>query len=107
VSLWRSFKVLYAYRPFLMNTLYIICYGIILLLVMTCLNYYCTYVMGSSSAATAIQAAYLVSSVAVSFLVSPIDRRLGRKKTMLRAARSSSWARSGSSSTPSPWAPST
>jgi Na+/melibiose symporter-like transporter len=83
VSLWRSFKVLYAYRPFLMNTLYIICYGIILLLVMTCLNYYCTYVMGCSSGATAIQAAYLVSSVAVSFLVSPIDRRLGRKKTML------------------------
>jgi sugar (glycoside-pentoside-hexuronide) transporter len=83
VSLWKSFKVLYAYRPFLMNTLYIICYGIILLLVMTCLNYYCTYVMGSSSAATAIQAAYLVSSVAVSFLVSPVDKKLGRKKTML------------------------
>lgn len=83
ISLLRSFKMLYAYRPFLMNTLYIICYGIIVLLVMTCLNYYCTYVMGSSAAATAIQAAYLVSSVAVSFLISPIDKKLGRKKTML------------------------
>lgn len=83
VSLFKSFKMLYAYRPFLMNTLYIICYGIIVLLVMTCLNYYCTYVMGSSAAATAIQAAYLVSSVAVSFLISLIDRKLGRKNTML------------------------
>jgi sugar (glycoside-pentoside-hexuronide) transporter len=83
ISLFKSFKMLYAYRPFLMNTLYIICYGIIVLLVMTCLNYYCTYVMGSSAAATAIQAAYLVSSVAVSFLISLIDRKLGRKKTML------------------------
>lgn len=83
VSIWKSFKMLYAYKPFVINTLYIICYGISVLLVMTCLNYYCTYVIGSSAAATAIQAAYLVSAVIVSFLVSPIDKKLGRKKTML------------------------
>ncbi|HWQ58378.1 MAG TPA: glycoside-pentoside-hexuronide (GPH):cation symporter [Clostridia bacterium] len=83
ISILKTFKSLYSYRPFLMNTLYIICYGIILLLVMTCLVYYSTYILGSSAAATPIMAAYLVASVASSFLLSPIDKKLGRKKTML------------------------
>ncbi|MCE5236722.1 MAG: MFS transporter [Clostridiaceae bacterium] len=79
-------KMLLSSRPWVLNTLYIICYNIINLLLMTCITYYATYVMKSTGAATAIQAAYLVASVAASFLVSPIDKAIGRKKTMLLAA---------------------
>ena len=66
--------------------LYIICYGVINLLLMSCINFYATYVICSTAAATAIQAAYLVAALGSSFLVSAIDRLLGRKKTMLLAA---------------------
>ena len=83
IGLIETFKALYSYKPFVMNTLYILLYGIVNLLLLTCLTYYCTYVMGSTSAVTMIQAAYLVCSLAMSFLVGPIDRRIGRKKTML------------------------
>lgn len=83
IGLIETFKALYSYKPFVMNTLYILLYGIVNLLLLTCLTYYCTYVMGSTYAVTMIQAAYLVCSLAMSFLVGPIDRRIGRKKTML------------------------
>ena len=79
-------KMLLSCRSWVLNTLYIICYGVINLLLMTCITYYATYVMKSTGAATAIQAAYLAASVGASFLVSPIDKALGRKKTMLAAA---------------------
>ncbi len=79
-------KMLLSNRSWVLNTLYIICYNIINLLLMTCITYYATYVMKSTGAATAIQAVYLVASVGASFLVSPIDKLLGRKKTMLLAA---------------------
>lgn len=85
ISMLAAFKALYRYRPFVMNTLYILCYGIINLLVMTCLTYYCTYVLGSTSSVTLIQAVYLVCSLTMSFLVGPIDRKFGRKATMLFA----------------------
>ena len=86
ISIFKTFRMLYGYRPYLMNTLYIICYGLVLLLVMSCLNYYATYVLGSTAAATNIQIAYLVSAVGISVLISPIDQKLGRKATMLLAA---------------------
>ncbi|HWS29970.1 MAG TPA: glycoside-pentoside-hexuronide (GPH):cation symporter [Clostridia bacterium] len=79
-------KMLFSNRSWVLNMLYIICYNIINLLLMTCLTYYATYVMKSTGAATSIQVAYLVAAVAASFLVSPIDKALGRKKTMLLAA---------------------
>lgn len=82
----EMFKVMYSYRPFVMNTLYILVYGIINLFIMSCLTYYCTYVMGSTAAVTPIQAAYLVVSLATSVAAGPIDKKLGRKKTMLLAA---------------------
>ncbi|MDO4573424.1 MAG: glycoside-pentoside-hexuronide (GPH):cation symporter [Clostridia bacterium] len=79
-------RMLFRCRSWIFNTLYIICYGIVNLLLMSCVTYYATYVVGSTAAATPIQAAYLVVSVAVSLLVSPVDKRLGRKKTMICAA---------------------
>lgn len=83
VSLIKTFKALYSYKPFVMNTLYVLCYGIINLLLLTCLTYYCTYVMGSTSAVTLIEVGYLVSSLIMSLLVPFIDKKIGRKKTML------------------------
>ncbi len=86
ISILKTFRTLYGYRPYVMNMLYIICYGLTVMLVMNCLNYYATYVMGSTAAATNIQVAYLISAVGISFLISPIDKRIGRKATMLLAA---------------------
>lgn len=85
VSLLQTFKALYSYRPFVMNTLYVLCYGIINLLLLTCLTYYCTYVMGSTSAVTMIEVGYLAASLLTSLVVPVIDRKLGRKNTMLLA----------------------
>ena len=80
------FAMLFRCKSLVLNMLYIICYGVINLLLMSCITYYATYVIGSTAAATAIQAAYLVAALGSSFLVSAIDRLLGRKKTMLLAA---------------------
>lgn len=80
------FSMLFRCKSWVLNMLYIICYGVINLLLMSCITYYATYVIGSTAAATAIQAAYLAAALVSSFLVSAIDRLLGRKKTMLLAA---------------------
>lgn len=79
-------KMLFGCRPWVFNMFYVICYGVINLFLMSCVNYYATYVLGSTGAATMIQAAYLAAAVGTSFLVSVIDRALGRKKTMLLSA---------------------
>ena len=86
VGMLHVFKVLYSYRPFVMNTLYILFYGIINLSLLTCLTYYCTYVLGSADDVTVIEAAYLVASLVTTLFVSRIDAKLGRKKTMLLGA---------------------
>jgi len=83
VGMLHIFKVLYSYRPFVLNTLYILFYGIINLSLLTCLTYYCTYVLGSSDDVTLIEAAYLIASLVTTLFVSKIDSKLGRKKTML------------------------
>ena len=83
VGLFHIFKVLYSYRPFVLNTLYILFYGIINLSLLTCLTYYCTYVRGAADDVTVIEAAYLVASLVTTLFVSKIDAKLGRKKTMI------------------------
>lgn len=72
-------------KTWVLNTLYILCYGTTNLMLMSCMTYYATYILGSTAAATNLQAAYLVASLLASFIVSPIDRKLGRKKTMIFA----------------------
>ena len=52
-------------------------------LLLTCIVYYATYILGSTGASTPIQAAYLVMSLGMSFAVSAIDSKLGRRKTMI------------------------
>lgn len=103
VGLFHIFKVLYSYRPFVLNTLYILFYGIINLSLLTCLTYYCTYVRGSADDVTVIEAAYLVASLVTTLFVSQIDAKLGRKKTMLLGGIFLSRARSGLPLTPIPY----
>ena len=86
IQLFEAFKMLFACRSWVMNTLYVLCYGMLNLLIMSTINYYATYVIGSSSAATIIMALYLVVSVIFSVLSIPIDKKLGRRKTMISSA---------------------
>lgn len=79
-------KMLFACKSWVLNMFYIICYGVVNLLLMSCIAYYATYIMHSTAAATPIQAVYLVVSIVTSLLVGTIDQRLGRKKTMIAAA---------------------
>lgn len=83
VGLIHIFKVLYTYKPFVLNTVYILFYGIINLSLLTCLTYYCTYVLGSADDVTLLEALYLVASLVSTLFVSKIDAALGRKKTMI------------------------
>ena len=86
ISIFTALKMLVSCRSWVMNTLYILCYGMLNLLIMSTINYYATYVIGSSSAATIIMALYLVVSVVFSLLSIPIDKKLGRRKTMISTA---------------------
>lgn len=83
VGLLHVFKILYSYKPFVLNTLYILFYGIINLSLLTCLTYYCTYVMGSADNVTLLEGLYLAASLVTTLFVSKIDAALGRKKTMV------------------------
>ncbi len=78
-------KTLFHCRSWVMNMLYVVCYNILNLLVMSSINYYATYVLGSSAAVTPILATYLVVSIVASFISIPIDKALGRRKTMILA----------------------
>jgi len=81
-----ALKMLVRCKSWVMNMLYVLCYGMLNLLIMSTINYYATYVIGSSSAATIIMALYLVISVVFSLLSIPIDKKLGRHKTMISTA---------------------
>ena len=86
VSFLQAAKMLLSCRSWVMNTLYIICYGMLNLLIMSTINYYATYVLGSAAAATPILAVFLVVSVIATILATPIDKKLGRRKTMICGA---------------------
>jgi sugar (glycoside-pentoside-hexuronide) transporter len=86
LSFFKVASMLLACKSWRCNTVYIICYGVINLLLMTCITYYATYVLGSTAGATMIQAAYLVASVASSTIVGAVDKRIGRRKTMMLGA---------------------
>ena len=86
ISILQAAKMLLNCKSWVMNTLYIICYGMLNLLIMSTINYYATYVLGSASAATPILAVFLVTAVVVTLLATPIDRKLGRRNTMVFAA---------------------
>ena len=86
LRMWEAAKMLLGCRSWVMNTFYVLCYGCLNLLIMSTINYYATYVLGSASAATPILAVFLVMSVISTFLSIPIDKKLGRRKTMMLSA---------------------
>ena len=86
ITIKNILAMLFQCRSWGFNIVYIICYGVINFLLMSSLTYYATYILGSTSAATMIQAAYLVASVLTSFIVSPFDKKLGRRKCMMLGA---------------------
>ena len=86
ISIFKVFKMLLGCRSWVVNTLYIICYGMLNLLIMSTINYYATYVLGSAAAATPILAVFLVTAIITTLLATPIDKKLGRKNTMILSA---------------------
>lgn len=82
VSITETYRMLFHCRSWIWNMLYIMGYGICNTLIMTAINYYAAYILGSSAKATPILATYLVVSIIVSVLTPKIDTILGRKKTM-------------------------
>lgn len=86
ISVKAAAQMLFGCKSWVLNMVYIICYGVNNVLIMSSITYYATYVMGSTSAATTIQAVYLVVSIVATLLCGPIDRALGRKGTMIFAA---------------------
>ncbi len=86
ISIAQVAKMLLSCRSWVMNTLYIICYGMLNLLIMSTINYYATYVLGSASAATPILAVFLATAVVTTLLASAIDKKLGRRNTMMVSA---------------------
>ncbi len=79
-------RMLLKCKSWVVNMLYVVCYGILNLLIMSTINYYATYVLGSSAAATPILAVFLVVSVISTVLAGPIDAKLGRRGTMVCSA---------------------
>lgn len=86
LSINQVFGMLFHCKSWVINTLYVICYGILNLLIMSNLNYYATYVLGSASMATPILAVYLVISVIATLCAGPIDKKLGRRNSMIFSA---------------------
>ena len=83
ISFPEAVKMLLGCRSWVINALYIICYNILNLLIMSTLSYYATYVLGSSAAGTPILAAYLVVAILTTLASIPIDKKLGRRNTMI------------------------
>ncbi|GHU83925.1 sugar transporter [Clostridia bacterium] len=83
ISARRVAAMLFGCKSWWLNTLYFVCYGVINMLLMSTTTYYATYMLGSTSAATMIQAAFLLSNIGGSFIVSAVDKRLGRRKAMM------------------------
>ena len=81
-----AYKRLFKCKSWVMNMIYILCYGVINALIMNNINYYASFVLHDSNMALPIQAAYLVFAIISAILAPAIDSFLGRKKTMLLAA---------------------
>ncbi len=79
-------KMLLSCKSWVMNMLFVLCYGMLNLLIMSNLNYYATYILGSGAAATPLMALFLVTAVIATIVCVPVDKKLGRRKTMMLAA---------------------
>lgn len=83
LGLIEAYRMLFKCRSWVQNMFYVICYGISTALVMQMINYYCACILGDSSRSTPILAIYLVMAVLLSIFTPAIDKKIGRKKTMV------------------------
>ena len=86
IGMLQAYKMLFGCKSWVLNMFYIITYGVSNAFIMNSINYYAAYILGSSAKATPILACYLVVAVITSILTPVIDRKIGRKKTMLLGA---------------------
>lgn len=85
IKVFDLIRTLLRCRSWVMNMLFVVCYYVLNFLTMNSINYYATYVMGSSEKAKTIMIVYLVVSMIASVVSIPIDKALGRRKTMMLA----------------------
>jgi len=85
IGFLETFKMLFSIKSWVLNMLFILCYGIASALVMNEVNDYAAYILGDSSMATPVLAAYLVFALLTAVVIGPIDRKLGRKGSMIFA----------------------
>lgn len=85
ISFLNTFKMLFSIKSWVLNMLYILCYGIDTAIVLNSINYYAAYILGASSKATPILAGYLVVAIITAIVCGKIDKKIGRKNTMILA----------------------
>ena len=84
IGMIEAYKMLFKCKSWVFNMLYIICYGIETALIMKAIEYYGKYILQGDT--TPILAGYLVLAIITSIITPWIDKKIGRKKTMLLAA---------------------
>ena len=84
IGMIDAYKMLFKCKSWVFNMLYIICYGIETALIMKAIEYYGKYILQGDT--TPILAGYLVLAIVTSIITPWIDKKLGRKKTMIIAA---------------------
>ena len=84
IGMLQAYKMLFKCKSWVFNMLYIICYGIETALIMKAIEYYGKYILQGDT--TPILAGYLVLAIITSIITPWIDKKIGRKKTMLLAA---------------------
>jgi Na+/melibiose symporter-like transporter len=86
LSFFAVSRMLAASRSWWLNAVFILMYGVMNVLIMNCVNYYATYVLGSTAQATPIQGVFILGGAIALVSVGAIDSRLGRRKAMMIAA---------------------
>ena len=84
INMLEAYKILFKCKSWVFNMIYIICYGIEIALIMKAIEYYGKYIMNGDT--TPILASYLVLAIITSIITPMVDRKIGRKKTMILAA---------------------
>lgn len=84
INMIQAYKMLFKCKSWIFNMLYIICYGIETALIMKAIEYYGKYILQGDT--TPILAGYLVLAVITSIVTPMIDKKIGRKATMILAA---------------------
>jgi GPH family glycoside/pentoside/hexuronide:cation symporter len=80
---FQTLKVLASYRNWTLNVLFEMLYSLNIGFVTSNLLYFTRYVLGNSAAITPLMIAYIVGNVAMLPFIGLINRRLGRKRTMV------------------------